>query len=172
MERQRSGRQPSPTGVGRPEDEARLVEHVETRGVRFVNLEFTDVVGLAKAVTIPAEQLGDALAEGKWFDGSSIEGLARVAETDMYLRPDLATYAEVPWRTKADGASADGGNGTGQDEGSERMARLICDVLMPTGERFGGDPRAALVAALDEAAALGYRYEVAPELEFFLLCER
>ncbi|HST87790.1 MAG TPA: type I glutamate--ammonia ligase [Ktedonobacterales bacterium] len=168
MERQQSGRQPSPTGVGRPEDEARLVEHVETRGVRFVNLEFTDVVGLAKAVTIPAEQLGDALAEGKWFDGSSIEGLARVAETDMYLRPDLATYVEVPWRTEADGAAS----GDREDEGEGRVARLICDVLMPTGERFGGDPRAALVAALEEAAALGYRFEVAPELEFFLLCER
>jgi glutamine synthetase len=152
----------APTGVRQPREAARLLEHVETRGIRFVNLEFTDVVGLAKCVTIPAEQLADTLARGKWFDGSAIEGFARVAETDMYLRPDLFTFSEVPWRTTAPEADA---------SGEERVGRLICDVLMPTGERFEGDPRAMLVAALEQAEALGYRYEVAPELEFFLLRE-
>lgn len=148
-----------PTGVRRPQDEARLLEHVETRGVSFINLEFTDVVGLAKSVTIPAARLRDALARGKWFDGSAIEGLARVAETDMYLRPDLSTYAEIPWRAEM-----------GAGEG--RVARLICDVLMPNGDHFPGDPRAVLIAALAEAEAQGYRYEVSPELEFFLLREQ
>jgi glutamine synthetase len=162
MSQRQSGDGRSPTGAGQPQEAARLLEHVETRGVRFINLEFTDVVGMAKCVTIPAEQLADCLEHGKWFDGSAIEGFARVAETDMYLRPDLATYAEVPWRTETHD----------DDEASgERVARIICDVLMPTGERFDGDPRAVLIAARAEAEALGYRYEVAPELEFFLLRE-
>ncbi|MFI5274310.1 MAG: glutamine synthetase beta-grasp domain-containing protein, partial [Ktedonobacterales bacterium] len=157
---QRGDSRRSPTGVNNPDEVAHLIERVETQGVRFINLEFTDVVGMAKCVTIPAEQLADTLAHGKWFDGSSIEGFARVAETDMYLRPDAATYAEVPWHSAIE---------AGEDGESGRLARLICDVLMPTGERFGGDPRAALVAALAAAEAQGYRYEVAPELEFFLL---
>lgn len=147
-----------PTGVARPEDVARALERVETRGIRFLNLEFTDVVGMAKSVTIPASQLQDLLARGRWFDGSAIEGQARVAETDMYLRPDLATFAEIPWGAP----SVDSGG---------RVARLICDVLLPNGERFGGDPRAVLIEAAREAEAQGYRYEVAPELEFFLLQE-
>ncbi len=147
-----------PTGVARPEDAARALERVETRGIRFLNLEFTDVVGMAKSVTIPASQLRDLLARGRWFDGSAIEGQARVAETDMYLRPDLSTFAESPW-----GAANVGSEG--------RVARLICDVLMPTGERFGGDPRGVLIEAAREAEAQGYRYEVSPELEFFLLQE-
>ncbi|HEY7974534.1 MAG TPA: type I glutamate--ammonia ligase [Ktedonobacterales bacterium] len=151
-------RRPSqpPTGVTRPEEAARVLERVETRGIRFINLEFTDVVGMAKAVTIPASQLRDTLTRGRWFDGSAIEGLARVAETDMYLRPDLTTFAEIPWRSE---------NVTGEGH----VARLICDVLMPTGERFGGDPRAVLIEAERAAEAQGYRYEVSPELEFFLL---
>jgi glutamine synthetase len=158
MARQRFDNSPSPTGAGTTEEQARLLDRVEARGVRFINLEFTDVVGMAKSVTIPAVELADCLARGKWFDGSALEGFARVAETDMYLRPDLATYAEVPWRAAADG---DG----------DRVARLICDVLMPDGQRFAGDPRAMLIAALDAAAGLGLRYEVSPELEFFLLRE-
>ncbi len=148
----------SPTGVARPEDAARTLERVETRGIRFINLEFTDVVGMAKSVMIPASQLHDTLMRGHWFDGSAIEGLARVAETDMYLRPDLSTFAEIPWSAA---------NSTGEG----RIARLICDVLMPTGERFGGDSRAVLIEAAREAEAHGYRYEVSPELEFFLLQE-
>lgn len=143
----------SPTGVRDAEAVARLLERVETRDVRFINLEFTDVVGLAKSVTIPVEQLGEVLAQGKWFDGSAIEGLPRVVETDMYLRPAPATLTELPWRSEGDG----------------RVARLICDVLAPTGARFAGDPRAVLIETLDAVAAAGYRYEVSPELEFFLL---
>ena len=69
---------------------------VETAGVRFVNLEFTDVVGMAKSVTIPVDQLPDCLARGKWFDGSALEGFARVAESDMYLFPAVSTFAILP----------------------------------------------------------------------------
>ncbi len=149
--------QPSPTGVADATEADRLVERVLSRGVHFINLEFTDVLGMPKCVTITIEQLSECLASGKWFDGSSIEGFARVAETDMYLRPDLTTYAEVSGR-----------GGESQADGS-RGARLICDVLLPTGEPLEGDPRAVLSAALRDAAALGLRYDVSPELEFFLL---
>jgi glutamine synthetase len=151
----------SPIGVADQAAISRLLEHAESLNVSFLNLEFTDVVGLAKCVTIPVEQLADCLANGKWFDGSAIEGFARVAETDMFLRPDPTTFAVVPWRAGI--AASDGAGG--------ETARMICDVLMPTGERFEGDPRAVLQGALEEAAAQGYRYIVSPELEFFLLQE-
>ena len=150
-----------PAGAGNVNERARLTERARAEGVRFINLEFTDVVGMAKSVTIPIEQLADCLENGKWFDGSAIEGFARVAETDMYLRPDLSTYAHVPWHTSS--------NASGDRNG--HVARLICDVLMPDGTRFEGDPRAVLIGAMEEAAALGYRYNVSPELEFFLLRE-
>jgi glutamine synthetase len=150
----------TPTGVNQPEAALRVLEHVETHHIGFINLEFTDVVGTAKCVTIPAAQFASCLEHGKWFDGSAIEGFARVAETDMYLRPDLATFAEIPWRGGGDGAAHD------------IVARVICDVLSPAGERFPGDPRAVLAKQLGEAAALGYRFEVAAELEFFLLAEK
>ncbi len=160
MRKDYQGDRTTPTGVNRPEEVDRALERVETLGVRFVNLEFTDVVGLAKCVTIPADQFADCLAHGKWFDGSAIEGFARVAETDMYLRPDLSTFSEIPWRSAETEIEAGG-----------PVARVICDVLTPAGERFDGDPRAVLVHALDRAAALGYRFEVTPELEFFLFTE-
>jgi glutamine synthetase len=150
----------TPTGVTRPQDALRVLEHVETQRIRFINLEFTDVVGLVKCVTIPADQFADCLAHGKWFDGSAIEGFARVAETDMYLRPDLVTFSQIPWSHTA--VETEGGP----------IARVVCDVLTPAGERFEGDPRAVLVRAQERAAALGYRFEVAAELEFFLLRER
>src|SRR5260221_11306369 len=123
MARQRFDNSPSPTGAGTAEEQARLLDRVEARGVRFINLEFTDVVGMAKSVTIPAGELADCLARGKWFDGSALEGFARVAETDMYLRPDLPTYAQVPWRTTADGEGDPG-------------PRLIWPLLCPAVPRF------------------------------------
>src|SRR6266705_6865282 len=73
-----------------------ILATIQAEGVRFVNLEFTDVVGMAKCVTIPVEQFPDCLIHGKWFDGSAIEGFARVAESDMYLFPDLDTFAILP----------------------------------------------------------------------------
>lgn len=168
---------PTPTGVNNPAEAMRVLERIETRGVRFINLEFTDVVGLAKCVTIPADQFPDCLAHGKWFDGSAMEGFARVAESDMYLRPDLATFAEIPWSGAMEGvaggdAVSAGGRGAGAADGPAGLvARVICDVLTPTGERFEGDPRAVLAGMLAEVETEGYRFEVAPELEFFLLVE-
>ena len=147
-----------------------ILAAVEAEGVGFVNLEFTDVVGMAKCVTIPVEQLPDCLIHGKWFDGSAIEGFARVAESDMYLFPDLDTFAILPGRIRPHEITP-----SSQFESDDRfleagaVARIICDVYTPNGERFDGDPRATLSQALDLANSMGFNFLVAPELEFFLL---
>ncbi|MEA3345098.1 MAG: type I glutamate--ammonia ligase [Chloroflexota bacterium] len=125
---------------------------VEERSVDFIHLQFTDVVGVVKGVTIPVEQLPRALEEGVWFDGSTIQGFARIAESDMYLMPDPATFAVIPW----------------EQEPGRVAARLICDVYTPAFEPFEGDPRGVLKRALAEAQGMGYVYQTGPELEFFL----
>src|SRR5207248_2451168 len=143
---------------------------VEAEGVGFVNLEFTDVVGMAKCVTIPVEQLSDCLIHGKWFDGSAIEGFARIAESDMYLYPDLNTFAILPGKIRTyeiAPALLNEPNDKFLEAGA--VARIICDVRTPNGERFDGDPRATLLQALDLANSMGFNFLVAPELEFFLL---
>src|SRR5918911_2288865 len=119
--------------------------------VRFVNLQFTDRMGIVKWVATPLHQFEDACLNGKWFDGSSIEGFARIAESDMFLVPDLSTWAVMPW-----------------ERAEESTARAICWVYNPNGELFEGDPRVVLAKALDYAAALGYKLNTGPELEFFL----
>jgi len=129
-----------------------VLARAEKENVRFVNLQFTDVVGLVKSVTIPAHQFEDCVDHGKWFDGSSIEGFARIAESDMYLDPDLSTFAVIPW-----------------ERGPDTTAKVICDVYTPEGEPFPGDPRYVLKRAMKEAAEMGYRFNTGPELEFFLL---
>lgn len=129
-----------------------VLARAQNQAVRFVNLQFTDVVGLVKSVTIPIHQLEDCIDHGKWFDGSSIEGFARIAESDMYLDPDLTTFSVIPW-----------------ERGPDTTAKVICDVYTPEGEPFPGDPRQVLRRALREAEALGYRFNTGPELEFFLL---
>ncbi|HEU5015236.1 MAG TPA: glutamine synthetase family protein [Roseiflexaceae bacterium] len=127
---------------------------VAEQQVEFINLQFTDILGMVKNVTIPVAQLTDCLDHGVWFDGSSIEGLSRVriAERDMYLAPDLDTFAIVPWNS----------------EGGIVTARLICDAYTPDGKPFAGDPRVILKRVLGEAAQLGFDYLVSPEIEFFL----
>jgi glutamine synthetase len=143
---------------------------VEAEGVGFVNLEFTDVVGMAKCVTIPVEQLPDCLIHGKWFDGSAIEGFARVAESDMYLYPDLDTFAILPGEVRpSEIAPALFSESNDKYLEAGAVARIICDVRTPNGERFDGDPRATLLQALDLASSMGFNFLVAPELEFFLL---
>ena len=131
---------------------AAVLKRTQEEAVEFVDLQFIDILGRVKSVTIAIEQLPDVIARGIWFDGSSLEGSTRVAERDMYLVPDLSTYALVPW-TDPDAATA----------------RLLCGVHRPDGEPFLGDPRAVLIRQLARAATLGYAYAVAPEIEFFLL---
>jgi glutamine synthetase len=128
-----------------------IVKRVAEQGIEFIDLQFTDIVGIVKSVTIPVSELATALDQGIWFDGSSVEGFARIAESDMYLVPDLDTYAAIPWQ---------------QDGGP--TARLICDVYTPAGEPFEGDPRRILKRAMQEVAALGFVYNTGPEPEFFL----
>lgn len=128
-----------------------VVAAIREREVHFINLQFSDITGMVKSVTIPVSQLDNLLANGVWFDGSSIEGFVRVSESDMLLIPDLSTFAILPWETEA-----------------HRTARLICDVYTPDGEPFIGSPRTALARVMQEAAELGYEYRVGPELEFFL----
>jgi glutamine synthetase len=125
---------------------------VEKEGVGFIHLQFTDVVGIVKGITIPVGQLPGALESGVWFDGSSIQGFARIAESDMYLMPDPTTFAVIPW----------------EGHSGRVAARLICDVYTPTFEPFAGDPRGVLKRVLAEARAMGYKCQMGPELEFFL----
>ena len=129
-----------------------VLTRTEQNHIKFIDLQFTDVVGVVKNVTIPAHELPTALENGIWFDGSSIEGFARVAESDMHLRPDPSTFAIIPWLS-----------------GEDATARLICDVFTPDGQPFSGDPRAILRRAIGEAADMGFKFNTGPELEFFLL---
>lgn len=131
---------------------AAALERAKTDGIRFVNLQFTDIMGVVKTVSIPLHKFGDAIDHGLWFDGSSVEGFARIHESDMYLAPDLRTYSAIPW-----------------DHGLNAAAKVFCDVYTPDGEPFDGDPRGVLKRQLVEADTLGYRFQTGPELEFFLL---
>lgn len=123
------------------------IERLEADGVEFVQLQFTDIPGTIKSVTIPAARLPAILDRGLWFDGSSVEGLARVVESDLYLRPDAATLAILPWERRP-------------------TARLICDLYQPDGTPFGADPRRALRTVIARAADMGSVYRVGCELEF------
>lgn len=132
----------------------------EERNLRFVSLQFTDVVGAVKSVQVPMHQLQPAVEHGKWFDGSSIEGFARIAESDMFLVPDLSTFAAIPWEPGFDAAGKELATGS---------ARVICDVFTPNGEPFPGDPRHVLRRQVDKARERGFVLNMGPELEFFLL---
>jgi glutamine synthetase len=129
------------------------IEGARASGIRFVQLQFTDILGIVKAVTIPIHQLEGSVKHGTWFDGSSIEGFTRIAESDQYLVPDMATFAEIPWQKGA---------------GPRGTARVICDVYTPRGEPFSGDPRFVLRRQVERARKLGYVVNTGPELEFFL----
>ena len=128
----------------------RVDEAIKRNDIRFVHLQFTDIIGISKQVTIPIEHWDNAVGYGTWFDGSSVEGFARIAESDMYLSPDLDTFAPVPWELELS------------------TAQVTCDVFTPDGEPFAGDPRFILKRQLQEAATMGFDYRVGPELEFFL----
>lgn len=129
-----------------------VLEMCREHAVQFLDMQFTDVNGNLKAVTIPVHKLSDAIDNNVWFDGSSVKGFMRVTESDMFLKPDLDTFAVLPW-TK---------------EEEDVTARLICDVHLPDGTPYEGDPRGVLKRQMAEAAALGLTFNTGPELEFFL----
>jgi glutamine synthetase len=141
----------SENGVDRRAVE-RVLAGIRDAGVQQVELQFADVTGAVKTVAIPARRIQAVLADGEWFDGSAIEGLAREVESDMYLRPDPTTFAIM-------------------EPAGVPLARLICEVLKPNGEPYPGDGRRALRALLDQAEGAGLGYLVAPEIEFFLFPE-
>lgn len=128
-----------------------IIQLVADEDVEFIRLQFTDIFGNLKNVAITASQLEKALNNECMFDGSSIEGFARIEESDMYLYPDFNTLEIFPWRPQ-----------------QGKVARMICDVYRPNGKPFEGDPRYILKRAIKEAEELGYTFEVGPECEFFL----
>lgn len=134
-------------------DAERVVQLARDEGVEFVHLQFTDIPGTIKGVSIPAERLAISLDEGVWFDGSSVEGLARLAESDLYLAPDPSTFAVLPWE-------------------QVRTARLVCDLRTPDRQPFVADPRGVLKRALADAAERGFAYRAGAEVEFYLFEER
>jgi len=130
---------------------SRILEKIEEDRVQFIRLQFTDILGMSKNVAIPAKQAEKALTDGISFDGSSIQGFARIEESDMVLKPDISTYQILPWRSE-----------------KNRVARFICDVYTPKGVPFEGDPRYILRKQVEEAKKMGYIFNTGPELEFFL----
>ena len=124
---------------------------VEEEDVKFIRLQFVDVLGTLKNVAITVDKLEDALAGEIMFDGSSIAGFLRTEESDMYLVPDLNTFEIFPWRPH-----------------QGKVARLICDIHKSTGEPFGDDPRLVLKNVVEEAKDMGYEMHIGPEFEFFL----
>jgi len=138
---------PNPEGAGKKD----ILEFASRNNVRFLRLQFTDIVGVNKNVEIPASQFEKALEGDIMFDGSSIEGFVRIEESDMLLAPDLGTFRIFPW---------------GDPE--NRVARLICDINMPDGTPFVGDPRRVLKSQIAKAAKMGYVMNAGMEAEFFM----
>src|SRR3954471_8921453 len=131
------------------EDIKRLAQE---QNVKFIRLQFTDILGTIKNVEIPVSQLDKALDNKMMFDGSSIEGFVRIEESDMYLYPDLNTWVIFPWTAE-----------------KGKVARLICDIYNPDGTPFAGDPRNNLRRVLNEMKELGFTdFNLGPEPEFFL----
>jgi len=132
-------------------DNKDLLKRVKEDNVMFVSLQFTDVTGSVKSVDMPISGLEGALEDGVWFDGSSVEGFARIQESDMRLQLDPDTYAVLPWSLP-----------------ERRRARIFCDIQMPDGSPFEGDPRGVLKRVLAKVTERGWTFNIGPEPEFFL----
>jgi glutamine synthetase len=128
-----------------------VIKAIETQNVKFIRLQFTDTLGVVKDVEIPVTQIEKALTVGISFDGSSIEGMVRIDESDMILKPDITTFVIIPWSKE-----------------KSVVARMICDIHLPDGRPFEADPRYVLKKIMAEAKEMGYELNVGPELEFFL----
>ncbi len=134
----------------RPKTNKEVTKLIKEHKIRYVRLWFTDVLGFLKGFTITIDELPRALEDGMGFDGSSIEGFARIEESDMIAKPDPSTFAILPWESK-----------------EQPVARMICDIYKPDGKPFEADPRFVLKKNLEKAAKLGFTYNVGPELEYF-----
>src|SRR5665647_17742 len=131
-------------------DKEYVLRQVEEQGIKFIRLWFTDILGALKSFAIVKDELEDALDEGMGFDGSSITGYQTIEESDMIAKPDPSTYEILPWRPKEKG-----------------VARIICDVLDPSGKPYEGDPRYVLKRNLLRAEKKGLIFNIGPELEYF-----
>jgi len=136
--------------MGAEENRDYVIQTCRQNDVKFIRLWFTDILGFLKSFSITVEELEGALEEGMGFDGSSIEGFARIDESDMVAMPDPTTFQLVPWRPRERG-----------------VARMFCDILQPDGSPFEGDPRYVLKRNLKRATDLGFTFYVGPELEYF-----
>jgi len=134
----------------KPKTKQDIIKLVKEYKVRYIRLWFTDVLGFLKGFTITVDELPRALGDGMGFDGSSIEGFARIEESDMIACPDISTFAILPWESK-----------------EQPVARMFCDIYMPDGSPFSGDPRYVLKKNLKRAKDMGFTYYVGPELEYF-----
>jgi glutamine synthetase len=132
-------------------DSKDLLKRVKEDGIKFISLQFSDVTGAVKSVDMPIKGLEGALDEGVWFDGSSVEGFARIQESDMRLELDPDTYAVLPWAAE-----------------ERQRGRVFCDILTPDGDPFEGDPRGTLKRMRAKIAERGWTLNVGPEPEFFL----
>ena len=128
-----------------------VLKLAKEKKVKFIRLWFTDVLGFLKSFAITLPELETALAEGMGFDGSSIEGFARIQESDVVAMPDPNTFTILPWRSTEDMA----------------VGRMFCDILEPTGEHYAGDPRWVLKRMIKKAKDMGFSFNIGPELEFF-----
>src|SRR5512136_2639465 len=135
----------------RKESKEYVLKMAKEHDVKFIRLWFSDILGMLKSFAITVEELEVALEDGMGFDGSSIEGFARIDESDMMALPDPDTFQLLPWRPKEHHA----------------VARMFCDIMKPGGEPYEGDPRLVLKRNLKRAADLGYTFYVGPELEYF-----
>ncbi len=132
-------------------DKEYVLEQAKANDVKFIKLWFTDILGYLKSFSITFEELEQSLEEGQGFDGSSIQGFARIDESDMIAMPDPATFQLLPWRPREGGA----------------VARMFCDILLPDGTPYECDPRYVLKRNLERAKQMGYTFYVGPELEYF-----
>ncbi|MBL8051129.1 MAG: type I glutamate--ammonia ligase [Anaerolineales bacterium] len=132
-------------------DSKELLKRVKEDKVKFLSLQFTDVLGSVKSVDMPIRHLEGVLEDGAWFDGSSVEGFARIQESDMRLKIDPDTYAVLPWSAE-----------------NSKRARVFCDIYTPAGDPFPGDPRGALKRILKKLDEKGWKFNIGPEPEFFL----
>ncbi|MES0364156.1 MAG: glutamine synthetase beta-grasp domain-containing protein, partial [Desulfobacteria bacterium] len=127
-----------------------VMKVVKERNASFIQFWFTDVLGILKSFAVTPSQLDEGLTEGMGFDGSSIEGFARIEESDMIAKPDPTTFQFLPWRP-----------------GERPVARMFCDILQPDGTPYEADPRYVFKRVLKKAVGQGYTFNVGPELEYF-----
>ena len=126
-----------------------IIKTAKSDDIKFISLQFVDILGNAKNCEVTAKKLEDILTDGLWFDGSSVEGFVRIHESDMLLKPDLKTFTKIPWSDK-------------------KIARIVCDVYTVDEKPFEGDPRSNLKRVVNKAKEMGFEFKVGPELEFFL----